>query len=135
MTAPVGTAQTDIARFRTAVIPTNGDTTTLLKLLESQEVRRALASKAFEVRLDLPSQFLEKADLFGERTANRLALALSQTSRLHSAWRIASDAPDGGGQQELESLVLAALEQIKEAETAIGEAFNALTADGRASFR
>lgn len=135
MTAPVGAAQIDIARFRTAVIPTNGDTTTLLNLLGSQQLRRAFASKAFEVRVDLPSQFLEKADLFGERTANRLALALSQTSRLHSAWRIASDAPDGGDQQELELLVQAALEQIKEAETAIAEAFNALAADGRASYR
>jgi hypothetical protein len=56
MTAPVGAAQIDIARFRTAVIPTNGDTTTLLNLLGSQELRRAFASKAFEVRLDLPSQ-------------------------------------------------------------------------------
>ncbi|MGV7173285.1 hypothetical protein [Xanthomonas axonopodis] len=133
MTAPVGAAQIDIARFRASVVPSNGDTTTLLNLIDSQALRRVFAGKAYEVKVELPSQFLEKADLFGEKTANRLALALSQTSRLHSAWKIASDVPDGGDEKELHNHIQAALEQIQETEKAIGEAFNALLVDGRAS--
>lgn len=133
MTAPVGTAQIDIARFRTSVVPSTGDTTTLLGLTDSQALRRIFANKAYEIKVELPSQFLEKADLFGEKTANRLAFALSQTTRLHSAWKVASDVPDGGDERELHTHIQAALEQIQETEKAIGEAFNALMVDARAS--
>jgi hypothetical protein len=133
MTAPVGAAQIDIARFRTSVVPSTGDTTTLLGLVNSQALRRIFANKAYEVKVELPSQFLEKADLFSERTANRLAFAFSQTSRLHSVWKIASDVPDGQDEKELHNHIQAALEQIQETEKAIGDAFNALMVDGRAS--
>ncbi|KUF34291.1 hypothetical protein [Xanthomonas phaseoli] len=133
MTTPVGVAQIDIARFRVSVVPSSGDTTNILNLIDSQACRAAFAAKAFEVKLDLPSQFLEKAGLFGERTSNRLALALSQTSRLHMAWKLAADIPDGVDEKELHNHVHHALEQIQATERAIGEAFNAVVADGQAS--
>lgn len=135
MTTPVGIAQIDIARFRSLVAPPNGDTANILSLIDSRAFRETFASKALEVKLELPAQFLEKSDLFGEKTANCLALALSEIGRLHIVWKLAAEVSDGLDGGEAEDHVHLALEQIQKAESAIGEAFNALLVDGRASIR
>lgn len=133
MTTPVGIAQLEIAKFRVAVVPPSGDKTNILDLIDKPAARKAFAARALEVKLELPTQFLEKADLFGERTSNRLAFALSQTSRLHSVWKMLGELPSDSDPQEVNDHMQLALEQIKETEKAIGEAFNAVLASGKST--
>ncbi|WP_185826423.1 hypothetical protein [Xanthomonas sp. SI] len=133
MTTPVGVAQIEIAQFRTLVVPSAEDQSILLGLINSQEARRDFAKKAFQVKFELPAQFLDKADVFGQFTSNRLAWAFSQTTRLHTMWRLFAETSDQVGDDEMHEKLKHALVQIKETEQAIGEAFNAVLRDGRAS--
>ncbi|WP_267122981.1 hypothetical protein [Xanthomonas sacchari] len=133
MTTPVGLAQIEIAHFRTLVMPSTEDQSIVLELMNSGEKRREFANKALQVKFELPTQFLDKADVFGQRTSNRLAWAFSQTTRLHTMWRLFAETSDQVDDDEMGARLKHALVQIQETEQAIGEAFNAVLADGRAS--
>lgn len=133
MTTPVGAAQVEIAKLRCAVVPADGDQSYVLSLLNSQETRKDLASKASLVTMDLPSQFLDKADLFSESVNNRLANAFSQVSRLKGMSRLLADLSDSARDEQITEFVMEVLKQIQEAEKAIGEAFQTLLKAGKSS--
>ncbi|MEA9826484.1 hypothetical protein VDG09_02215 [Xanthomonas campestris pv. raphani] len=135
MMTPVGTAQLQIAKFRSTVVPQDGSTSVVQELANSHNARNLFAGYAQLVKVDLPSQFVDKADLFGEATSNRLAYALSQVSRLHSVWSALGDLPDDADRHDIEQCLGVALLQIKESEEVIGEAFQALLMEGRASWK
>jgi hypothetical protein len=133
MTTPVGTAQIEIAKLRCAVVPSNGDQSYLLSLLNTQETRKDFASKASLVIIDLPSQFLDKADIFSRAVNSSLANAFSQVSRLKSMSRLLGDLSDSAHEEEINEHVMAVLKQIQEAEKVIGEAFQILLDAGKSS--
>jgi HAMP domain-containing protein len=133
MIAPIGATQVEIAKFRCTVVPPNGDQSYLVNVLNSQQARKDLASRASRIPLDLPQQFLDKAGVFSELTNSKVSFALSQVSRLKSLSVLVGDLSDSAREEEINELVLAVLTQIKEAEEATGEAFQALLKAGKAS--
>ncbi|MNV44608.1 hypothetical protein D3C71_1363740 [compost metagenome] len=136
MIVPVGAAQLEIAKFRSLVVPPGGeDTTFLLKVLDDQTGRKELASKASLITLEFPSQFLDKADLFSEVVSNRLATAFSQVNRLRSISQFLGNLPESANEDEIVQNLKLLFTQIQETEQAIGEAFQALLKEGRASAR
>lgn len=64
MTTPVGATQIEIAKFRCYGVPSDSDQTYLLDVLNDESARKDLAAQASKVTIDLPSQFLDKADIF-----------------------------------------------------------------------
>lgn len=133
MMTPVGSAQLQIAKFRSTVAPPAEGISVVEELAYNQKARRAFAIYAQMVKIDLPTQFIDKADLFGEVTSNRLAYALSQVSRLHSLWNALGDLSDDADRSDIEQCLEIALLQISDTEAVIGEAFQALLKEGRAS--
>jgi len=133
MTTPVGAAQIEIAKLRCTVVPSNGDQSYLLSLFNTQEARKDLASKASLVIIDLPSQFLDKADIFSRAVNSSLANVFSQVSRLKSMSRLLGDLSDSAHDDEINEHVMAVLKQIQEAEKVIGEAFQILINAGKSS--
>ncbi|WP_129242232.1 hypothetical protein [Achromobacter veterisilvae] len=136
MTTPVAVAQLEIAKLRSLIVPPGGeDTTYLLRVLDSQTGRRELASKASLITLELPPQFLDKVDIFSEVVSNRLALAFAQVNRLRSISQPLGDLPDSAKEHEIVENLKLTLTQIQETEQIIGETFQALLKEGRASAR
>ena len=136
MIAPVAVAQLEIAKFRTLVVPPGGeDTSYLLNVLGSHAGRMDLASKAALINLELLPQFLDKADLFSEVASNRLALAFSLINRVKSMSQLLGDMPNSANEEEIVQGLKLVLIELKEAEQAISEAFQALQKEGRASAR
>jgi len=133
MTTPFGAAQVEVAKLKRTVCPPDGDQSYLLSLLSTQEAREDLASKASLVTIDLPSQFLDKADFFSEHVNNRLACAFSQVSRLKTVCRLSGELPDSASEEEINEHLQAALNQIKEADKAITDAFQVLLTAGKAA--
>jgi hypothetical protein len=133
MLTPVGAAQLQIANFRSTVAPSGGGTSVVEELAYSHNARRLFSSYAELVKVDLPPQFLDRADLFSELTSNRLAYALSQVSRLRDVWGALGDLTDDADRSDIEQHLELALIQIKDTEAVIGEAFQALLKEGRAS--
>lgn len=133
MTTPFGAAQVEVAKLKRAVVPSSGDQSYLLSLLHNQDTRNDLASKASLVTIDLPSQFLDKADLFSVQVNGRLASAFSAVSRLNMACRLAGDLPDSASEVEINEHVMAVLHLVKEADESITEAFQSLLRAGSSS--
>jgi len=136
MITPVGDAQLEIAKLRSLIVPPDGeDTTYLFKVLDSHTGRKEFASKALLIIFELPSQALDKADLFSELVSNRLALAFSQVNRLRSMSQLLGELPDSAHEDEITQNLKLVLTQIHETERVIGEAYQALLKEGRASAR
>ncbi|WP_283190711.1 hypothetical protein [Pseudomonas sp. PMCC200344] len=133
MTTPVGATQVELAEFKRTLSSSNGDRSYLVDLLHNEEARKDLASKALQITIDLPSQFLDKADIFSEVVNNRLANAFSQVNRLKTASRLLGQLSDSADEEEVDKHVMAVLTQISEAEKATEEAFQALLKAGKSS--
>jgi len=131
MTTPVGATQTDIAKFRSYVVPSDGDQTYVVDLLNDENARKDLAAQATKITIELPSQFLDKADIFSETVNNRLANAFSQVNRLKKMSILLGDLPDSATEDEISQHLVAVLSQIKESEQATMEAFQALLRAGK----
>lgn len=132
MTTPVGAAHVQISKFRSDLFPTGSDPL-ISALREDKEARRRLAEKASAITIDLPSQFLDKADFFSEATSSSLANAFSQVNRLKQFVGLLGDLADKETQEVIDLHLMTALNQIKEAEEAAKAAFQALLAVGRSS--
>ncbi|WP_085947662.1 hypothetical protein [Achromobacter piechaudii] len=136
MTAPVAVAQLEIAKLRSLVVPPGGeDTTYLLRLLNDECERQDLACRASAIRIELPSQFLDKAEIFSEVLSNRLALAFAQVNRLGSVCKIFGELANTAEKDEIAESLRLVLIQIQDAEQSVSEAFNALLREGKASSR
>jgi hypothetical protein len=133
MTTPVGITQLDIAKLRSTVAPRSGDNSFLLNILDNQTARKDLASSVSRVTLELPPQFLDKADLFNEVVSNRLAWALSQVNRMRRASQLLGDMSDSVNEKDIQEHLMIVLAQIQETEQAVDEAFQALLKEGRSS--
>ncbi|QTD34793.1 hypothetical protein [Pseudomonas fluorescens] len=133
MTTPVGAAQVEIASFRSAVVPPGNDQSYVLGMLNSQETRKDFASRATFLTFDLPSQYLDKADLFSEAINRRVAYALSQVNRLKTMANLLATLPDSAREEDINEHTLAALKQIQETETSIGDAFQVLLKASKSS--
>ena len=133
MITPVGAAQVELAKLRCAVVPANGDLSYLHSLLNTQEIREDLATKASLVTIDLPSQFLDKADLFSKDLNINLARAFSDVSRLKMFCRLLADLSDSALEKDINELAMEALKQVQEAEKAVTGAFQALLIAGKSS--
>jgi hypothetical protein len=133
MTTPVGATQVEIAKFRCYVVPSDSDQTYLLDVLNDENARKDLAAQASKITIDLPSQFLDKADIFSETVNNRLANAFSQVNRKKKMSSLLADLPDSALEEEISQHLMAVLNQIKEAEQATAEAFQALLKAGKSS--
>lgn len=133
MTTPVGATQVEIAKFRCIVMQSSSDQGYLLDLVDDVNARKDLATKAALITLDLPSQFVDKADFFSEAVTNRFANAFSQVNRLKMMSGLLGELSDSAGEEEVNQHLMAVLIQIKEAEQATGEAFQALLKAGKSS--
>ncbi|MGY2231502.1 hypothetical protein HX780_02200 [Pseudomonas tolaasii] len=133
MTSNIATTQGELAKFRTTVVPPNGDQSFLMDVRETQDARKTLASKALLIPIDLPSQFLDKADFFSESLSKTLANAFFQINHLKNFSKLLSDTPDSSSEEEIDARLMAVLSQIQEAEKAIGEAFMVLRQAGTAT--
>ncbi|OEC56602.1 hypothetical protein A9G05_16535 [Pseudomonas sp. ENNP23] len=133
MTTPVGAAQMEIAKLRCTVVPTSGDQSYLISLLNSEETRRDFASKASLLTFDLPSQYLDRPDLFSEPTNNRLAYALSQVNRLKTLSGLLGGLSESTPEKDIHDHAMAVLKQIQEAESAITAAFQVLLRVGKSA--
>lgn len=133
MTTPIGATQLEIAKFRCWIVPTDGDQSHLIDVLNDENARKDLATKAAQITIDLPSQFLDKADIFSEIVSNRLANAFSQVNRLKKLSSLLGDLSDSANEDEIDQHLMAVLTQIKEAEQATAEAFQALLKAGKST--
>ena len=133
MTTPVGAAQVEIARLRCTVVPPEGDQSYLISLLNSEGTRKDFASKASLVTFDLPSQYLDRPDLFSEPINNRLAYALSQVNRLKTLSGLLGGLSDSTPEKDIHDHAMAVLKQIQEAESAITAAFQVLLRVGKSA--
>ena len=132
MTTPVGAAHVQISKFRSDLFPTGRDHL-IVTLREDKYARQRLVEKASGITIELPSQFLDKADLFSESLSSSLANAFSQVNRLKQMVGLLGDLADQETQELIDVHLMAVLNQIKEAETAAETAFNALLVVGRTS--
>lgn len=136
MTAPVAVAQLEIAKLRSLVVPPGGeDTSYLLRVINNQSERRNLASKASTITFELPSQFLDKAEIFSAVLSNRLALAFAQINRLRSVCQFLAELPDTADEDDVTQSLKLVIVQIQDTEQSVGEAFQALLSEGRVSAR
>ncbi|WP_434671941.1 hypothetical protein [Pseudomonas sp. R1-15] len=131
MTSPLGDTQIEIAKFRCYVVPSDGDQTYLVDLLNDENARKDLAAQATKITIELPSQFLDKADIFSETVNNRLANAFLQVNRLKKMSSLLADLPSSAMEDEISQHLMAILNQIKESEQATMEAFQALLQAGK----
>jgi len=136
MTAPVALAQIEIAKLRSLIVPpSGGDTSYLLRVLNHHSERQNFASKVAKITFDLPTQFLDKAEIFSEALSNRLASAFAQINRLRSVCQLFGELPDTVDEEERSQSLNLVLTQIQDAEQSVGEVFQALLREGRASAR
>lgn len=133
MISHIATTQGELAKFRSAVVPASGDQSFLIDVRNTQKARQALASKALMLSVDLPSQFLDKADLFSESLSQTLANALFQVNHLKNFSKLLGDTPDSSPEVEIDQHLMAVLTQIKDAEKAIDDAFKVLRHAGTSS--
>lgn len=133
MISHIATTQGDLAKFRSTVVPANGDQSFLINVRNTQEGRKALASKALLLSVDLPSQFLDKADFFSESLSKTLANAFFQINHLKNFSKLLGDISDSSPEVEIDQHLMAVLNQIKEAEKAIDDAFEVLRHAGTSS--
>ncbi|WP_308907896.1 hypothetical protein [Pseudomonas canadensis] len=130
MISHIATTQGEITKFRAHVVPANGDQSFLIDVRETQEARKALASKASLISVDLPSQFLDKADFFSESLSKTLANAYFQVNHLRNFSNLLGDISDSSSEEEIDAHLMAVLKQIQEAEKAIADAFTVLRQAG-----
>lgn len=133
MVSHIATTQVDLAKFRSTLFPSNGDQSYVLDVRGTEEARKDLASKALLITVDLPSQFLDKADFFAESLNKKLANAYFQVNHLKNMSRLLGDLSDSADENEIDEHLMAVLTQVKEAETVINEAFQTLRQAGRSS--
>jgi len=133
MISHIATTQGELAKFRSTVVPSSGDQSFLIDVRNSQEARQTLASKALLLSVELPSQFLDKADLFSESLSQTLANALFQVNHLKNFSKLLGDVPDSSPEVEIDQHLMAVLTQIKDAEKAIDDAFKVLRHAGTSS--
>ncbi|AVO59192.1 hypothetical protein C6Q18_14880 [Pseudomonas chlororaphis subsp. piscium] len=100
---------------------------------EDKDARKRLVEKAPAITIELPSQFLDKADLFSEATSSSLANAFSEVNRLKQFIGLLGDLADQEQQEVIDVHLMTVLNQIKTAETAAETAFQALLVVGRTS--
>ncbi|WP_416199629.1 MAG: hypothetical protein ACFWT5_11625 [Pseudomonas helleri] len=132
ITTPVGAAHIQIIKFRSDIVP-NGSDKLIAILREDESARKQLVEKVSAIAIELPSQFLDKADLFSESLSSSLAYAFSQVNRLKQMVGLLGDLADQETQEVIDVHLMAVLNQIKESETAAETAFNALLVVGRTS--
>ena len=133
MISHIATTQVELAKFRSTLVPSNGDQSYLLDIRDTEEARKDLASKASLITVDLPSQFLDKADFFAESLNKTLANAYFQVNHLKNMSRVLGDLSDSASEAEIDEHLMAVLTQTKEAERVIIEAFKTLQQAGRSS--
>jgi len=130
MTTPVGAAHVQISKFRSDLFPAGSDPL-FGTLREDKAARQRLAEKASAITIELPSQFLDKADFFSEAVSSSLANAFSEVNRLKQFVGLFGDLSDQEQQEVIDVHLMTVLNQIKEAETAAEAAFQALLLVGR----
>lgn len=133
MVAPVAAAQVEIAAVRYAIAPPDGTSWLIQSALASKSGRDDLVSLAMGVSLELPSQFLDKADLFPDEVSNKLAYALAVISRLKISAKLLSSLSDTDSQQDIDQHTHALLSVIKETVNAVDSAYKVLLTAGRAT--
>ncbi|HEL3246306.1 MULTISPECIES: hypothetical protein [Stenotrophomonas] len=134
MTKPFMEAEIEIARFRESLVATFGEQASARQLVDTPvEGREQIHSKALRVALDLPSQFIDKADLFDSISASLVAKAFSQIGYLHRLWKLQVDSNEDVDAQGRLRLAAAAFEQVGVTEKAIKEALDAMLRVGKVS--
>lgn len=103
--------------------------------VESGDARFRILNSAIALRFDLPQQFIDKADLFGEGVSNRLAYSLAGLSRIRSIAQLLVEAGESGNKQSVINALEELGRQTQETELVIAQAFRALIKAGRASWR
>ncbi|MGN8103424.1 hypothetical protein [uncultured Pseudomonas sp.] len=132
MTTLVGAAHVQISKFQSDLFPTGSDPL-IGSLLQDKNARKQLVEKASAITIELPSQFLDKADFFSEAVSSTLANAFSEVNRLKQFVGLFGDLADKERQDVIDLHLMTVLNQIKTAETAAEAAFRALLMVGRTS--
>jgi inorganic triphosphatase YgiF len=132
MTTPVGAAHVQISKFSSDLFPSGSDPL-IGTLREDKDARKRLVEKASAITIELPSQFLDKADLFSEATSSSLANVFSEVNRLKQFVGLFGDLADQEQQEVIDVHLMTVLNQIKTAEKAAETAFQALLVVGQTS--
>lgn len=134
MVVRVSATQLSISKLRQAVAPENESPWLMITATEDQGARVDLADMTANVRLELPEQFLDRADVFSEILTNRLALALAQVSRLQEIAKLSAEIPDNAARETIAEHLTVFMTQLRDTEQAINEALAVLLKAGRSSF-
>lgn len=133
---PLAECQVQVAKFSGALGDPDAKGVPLLgAAIESGDARLWILNSSIALRFDLPQQFIDKTDLFGEGVSNRLAYSLVGLSRIRSIAQLAIDAGESGNKQAVTNALEELGRQTQETELVIAQAFQALLKAGRASWR
>jgi len=134
MTKPFMEAEIEIARFRESLVASFGEQASARELVDTPVARREkIHAKALRISLDLPSQFIDKADLFDSDSASLVAKAFAQIGYLHRLWKLQVEPNDDVDAQGRLLMAAAAFEQVTVTEKSIKEALSAMLKVGRVS--
>ena len=132
MTKPFMEAEGEIALFRTSLVATFGNQASSQELANATvAAREQFHSKASRVKLDLPNQFIEKADLFDPSSSGRVANAFAQIGYLHRLWKLMSEPHEDMDSDGMLLVGAAAFKQVTITEEAIKDALGAMLKAGR----
>ncbi len=134
MTKPFMEAEIEIARFRESLVASFGEQASARELVDTPVAgREKIHAKALRISLDLPSQFIDKADLFDSDSASLVAKAFAQIGYLHRLWKLQVEPNDDVDAQGRLLMAAAAFEQVTVTEKSIKEALSAMLKVGRVS--
>ncbi|KRP71779.1 hypothetical protein TX23_16075 [Pseudomonas paralactis] len=125
MKTPIGAARIQLAKFRCDNFsPEQADN--ISRLLKDENSRKKLVEKVSVITIDLPSQFLDKADFFSEAVNNELAKAFFHVNSLKQIVMLTGGLSDSETEINIKQHVNSVMHKIKQAEEATQKAFDAL---------
>ncbi|WP_411384400.1 hypothetical protein ACK3BK_12245 [Pseudomonas sp. L7] len=122
MKTPIGATRVEVARFRCD----NFSAVQIKRLLIDENARKTLGEKVSSITIDLPSQFLDKADIFSEKINNELASAFFHVNNLKQIVMMTADLPNSAKDEDISKHVGSVIQKIQQSEDATQNALNAL---------
>lgn len=122
MKTPIGATRVQVAKFRCD----NFSAAQIDCLLNDENARKMLGEKVSSITIDLPSQFLDKADIFSEKINSELASAFFHVSNLKQIVMLTADLSNSAKDKEISNHVGSVIQKIKQSEDATQKALDAL---------
>ncbi|MCY0106777.1 hypothetical protein NQF78_00500 [Pseudomonas monsensis] len=125
MKTPIGDTRIQLAKFRCDNFSPE-QTGTNIRLLIDENARKKLVEKVSVITINLPSQFLDKADFFSEAVNNELANAFFHVNSLKQIVMLTGDLSNSETADNIKNHVGSVIQKIKQAEEATQNALDAL---------